>query len=256
MLTTSSNFTENAASLALPEGLQTMSPAMLDATNYYQWIAETIMPVAGQRILDVGGGMGCLLPYFKHAEKLFALDIAESSVAFLEKRFENLSHCEVLLGDINTQAIQKHYIAENVDTILCTNVLEHVEYDDAMLKAFHNILAPKKGALALLVPAHQWLYGTMDEQAGHYRRYSKNKLTQQVAGAGFKIKQTQYFNALAALGWFINGRVFKKSTLSDVEMNTQIRFYDKKLIPVARKIERVFSPPVGLSIIILAEAVL
>lgn len=241
---------------ALPAGLQTMSPAMLDATNYYQWIADVLMPVARQRILDVGGGMGCLLPFFEHAEKLFALDIAESSVAYLKQRFENLSHCEVLLGDINKQSMQKHFITEGVDTILCTNVLEHVEHDDAMLKAFHNILAPQKGALALLVPAHQWLYGTMDVQAGHYRRYDKNKLVQQVTGAGFKIKQVRYFNALAALGWYINGRILKKSTLSDAGMNAQIRFYDKKLLPVARKIESIIEPPIGLSVIVLAEACL
>ena len=236
-----------------PEGLQTMSPAMLDATNYYQWIADTIQPVVKNHILDVGGGMGCLLSYFTRAKQLYALDIAESSVEYLNARFNNVSNCEVVLGDVTHLDVQRKFINAGVNTILCTNVLEHVQNDAAMLTSFYNILSPQNGSLALLVPAYPWLYGTMDEQAGHYRRYDKQQLSQLVTEAGFKVRLIKPFNALAALGWYINGRIFKKQTLTDHNMNQQIRFYDKALIPIVRCIESVITPPVGLSLIVLAD---
>ena len=64
---------------------------------------------------------------------------------------------------------------ERIDTIVCLNVLEHIEDDRATLADFSRVLPPG-GHLALLVPAMPALYGTLDEHLHHFRRYDREPL--------------------------------------------------------------------------------
>jgi 2-polyprenyl-3-methyl-5-hydroxy-6-metoxy-1,4-benzoquinol methylase len=205
--------------------------------------------------LDVGGGTGSLLRYFLDREKLFALDISEDCVTQLRARFQQHHNLSVLLGDITHPDIQSIFLNAKVDTILCTNVLEHVADDRAMLKAFHSILKPQGGHLALLVPAFQSIYGTMDKLAGHYRRYTRQSVFTKLTEQGFQLTSIQYMNSLAVLGWWLNGSVLKTNSLADTSMNLQIIAYDRCCIPVLRAIESLMAPPFGLSVIALAKAV-
>lgn len=234
-------------------GLGTMSPAMQEARQYYQWIADRLRPVIGKRILDVGGGTGSLISYFLDCEKCFALDISEDCANYLKNLFEKQNNVEVVLGNITEDTVQKRFIDARVDTVLCTNVLEHVEHDTAMLEAFYKTLQPAGGKLALLVPAFQSLYGTMDSLAGHYRRYSKQEVSQKLLASGFEIESIQYMNSAAAFGWWLNGKLLKKNSLADKNMNSQILAYDQYCIPLLRKVEAWFSPPFGLSVVALAK---
>jgi 2-polyprenyl-3-methyl-5-hydroxy-6-metoxy-1,4-benzoquinol methylase len=236
-------------------GLTTMSPAMAEAKNYYRWIADQLAPAVGQRVLDVGGGMGSLLSYFLDREALYALDISPECVAYLENIYRNQPNLETILGDVTDPELQVKLKTLGVDTILCTNVLEHVEDDLQMLQAFHQVLKPVNGRLALLVPAHQFLYGTMDTLAGHYRRYNRQEVQNKLIKAGFRVEGIRYMNSLATLGWWLNGRVIRQKELKDKGMNTQILYYDRFGVPMNRWIESWLSLPFGLSVIALAEAV-
>ena len=64
------------------------------------------------------------------------------------------------------------FAAKGIDTIVCLNVLEHVEDDRGALRRLHAALAPG-GRLLLLVPAHEWLYGAIDRAIDHHRRYER-----------------------------------------------------------------------------------
>jgi 2-polyprenyl-3-methyl-5-hydroxy-6-metoxy-1,4-benzoquinol methylase len=235
-------------------GLTTMSPAMLEARNYYQWITAQLEGCVGQRILDVGGGTGSLIRFFLDREKLFALDISEECVAYLQKAYEVHDHVRTILGDVTESSLQSFFKDEVIDTILCTNVLEHVETDEAMLKSFYEILSPVQGKLAILVPAHQWLYGTLDEAAGHYRRYTKRQLQHKLENAGFKVEKLCYMNMAATVGWWLNGLCFKQKKLDATSVNQQILLYDKFIIPLVRNIESIVPIPFGLSVIAIGHA--
>ena len=62
-------------------------------------------------------------------------------------------------------------LSSNVDTIVCMNVLEHIEDDHTTLADFARVL-PAGGHLVLLVPSMKALYGTLDKHLNHFRRYS------------------------------------------------------------------------------------
>ncbi len=54
--------------------------------------------------------------------------------------------------------------------------MEHIEDDEQFLHNAHRALVPG-GTLLLFVPALPWLYGAMDREFGHCRRYVKSDLS-------------------------------------------------------------------------------
>src|SRR5437773_1255865 len=62
-----------------------------------------------------------------------------------------------------------------MDSVVCLNVLEHVEDDMQGLRNIHSVLRPG-GRAIILVPHGQEIFGTLDVALGHYRRYSHEEL--------------------------------------------------------------------------------
>lgn len=153
------------------------------------------------------------------------------------------------LEDVRAELVRKQF-----DTIICLNVLEHIEDDLTALRHMREILERQNGKLLLQVPAHQVLYGTMDALAGHYRRYSRGYLKHQLQDAGFHIEKLFFFNSFGALPWFLNARVLKPKTLEMGVLNTQLVVYDRYFIPILRQIEALIRFPVGQSLMAVAQA--
>src|SRR5262245_50856354 len=160
-----------------PLGADTMSPALRTARNYYDWMAAHFVPVLGRRVLDIGGGYGSQLEHVVDGSRsVLSLDLSADCVAELRRRFSGRDF-EACVGDISDPALVRELAPRGFDTILCINVLEHIEHDERALAAMAEILRRGGGGLFLLVPAHAFLYGTPDELAGHYRRYTRRHLT-------------------------------------------------------------------------------
>ena len=79
----------------------------------------------------------------------------------------------------------------NLVTML--DVLEHIEQEDASLKAVKQLLQPG-GHLLLTVPAFQFLWGPHDESHHHKRRYRASTLRAALETAGFRVKRLSYYN--------------------------------------------------------------
>lgn len=71
------------------------------------------------------------------------------------------------------------------DIVFCMEVLEHVKDDQQLLK---DIISISKRYVVISVPAHQRLFTTSDELAGHYRRYEKQALQELLQDSGLEIK--------------------------------------------------------------------
>jgi SAM-dependent methyltransferase len=235
-----------------PIGGETMSPSMRTARNYYAWIAAQFAPVLGQRVLDIGGGYGSHLEHVVDGNRfVMSLDLSAACVADMRERFRSRSF-DACVGDITDPGVVCELAARRFDTIVCVNVLEHIERDRDALGAMRAVLAPAGGRLFLLVPAHPFLYGTPDALAGHHRRYRRRELVGTLRATGFTVRRAYYFNAVGALPYLVNARLLRPKTLGGA-VDAQLVFFDRFLVPIARPLESVLRLPFGQSLIAIAE---
>jgi hypothetical protein len=91
------------------------------------------------------------------------------------------------------------------------------------------------------------LYTGVDRAVGHFRRYTREELTAKLREAGFDVVQCRGFNRFGSLGWYVSGKILKRTTLSAGQM----KLYER-LLPVAKLVERVPFLP-HLSVIAVAR---
>lgn len=102
-----------------------------------------------------------------------------------------------LVWDIQTPPPDQFH--QTLDTILRSNVLEHLEDDQTVLKHFQQLLK-RNGRLILLIPALPWLFNQLDKDLGHLRRYSRKELASKIEKSHFRILHLTYFNPFGILG--------------------------------------------------------
>jgi glycosyltransferase involved in cell wall biosynthesis/ubiquinone/menaquinone biosynthesis C-methylase UbiE len=215
--------------------------------EYNEWLHSLIDAHLGQRVLEVGSGVGNQTRYFADRERIVASDIEPHYVRELKARFEGRRNVRVASFRFPLAERERDDLrAERIDSIVCMNVLEHIEDDARTLSDFASIL-PTNGRLALLVPSHTRLYGTLDQALGHYRRYERERLADLVRGAGFAIDEVRYLNRPGVLGWWLNSRVLKRRVLPRQQL-AAFRF----IMPFIRR-ERVSPPRFGMSLLVLAR---
>ena len=123
-----------------------------------------------------------------------------------------------------------------------------VEDHAAALRFIHSALVPG-GRAIVLVPAFQFLYGTIDAKIGHFRRYTRRDLLPRMREAGFVIEHSFYMNVIGMAGWFWNNRVRR---IKDEDVG-QIVVFDRFIAPWAEPLERLIPPPFGLSLIAIGR---
>jgi len=228
----------------LTAGLETASMS----ADFTRWIYEEIRPFVKGDILEVGSGMGTYSEMFYRdfSGRLFLTDINPSYLAQLRNKFRN-DRVAVRNLDLDSQEGFEALGDEKFDTIVCVNVLEHIRHDVLSLRSLKRLLRTD-GVLILLVPAHRFLYNTIDRAIGHYRRYTRSELALKLNSAGFVVRQIFYYNMFGILGWYVSGSLRRPA----VDRRAFSHF--NRLVPVFRRIERlVRSRPTGISIIAICS---
>jgi SAM-dependent methyltransferase len=220
---------------------------MARAKNYFAWQRRLIAPHLGSRVLDVGCGVGNLTDMLLDRGVVIAVDKDPECIARLKQR---LGHRRNLLAAVaDATAPEFAALARfGADSCVCANVLEHIWDDRKALAAMTAAIAPG-GAVVLLVPAFQALYGPIDANLGHYRRYSRRGLVQLAESAGLRIEKVRYANLPGLLGWWINARLFKMEAQSE----RQIAFFDRYVVPAVSCLESLAAPPLGQSLLLVAR---
>jgi SAM-dependent methyltransferase len=234
-----------------PEGFATMSPAMAEMEHYPRYLFAQLEPALGRRILEIGVGYGSYTPWLLERGEVLAADISEECLAALKLRHpaERLHTARIDLNDPQSLAPCEAFAP---DSIVCINVLEHIEDDAAALAGLHRITAPE-ARLAIVVPAHPRLYGRMDREAGHFRRYTRRSLRGVLQAAGWSIESCRYINALGAAGWWYHNRLRRTAGLSDPSVNRDMRRADRLLAAVARWTDPLLGLCFGLSVAAIAR---
>jgi glycosyltransferase involved in cell wall biosynthesis len=190
--------------------------ALSKAPRFNRWMGETIRPYVGERVLEIGAGIGNLTRVLIPRVKCYvAADIDGEHRARLATRFQHRHNLHVQHCDLAEAA--DFTSLGGMDTVVCLNVLEHIEDDIQGLRNIHSALA-KGGRAIVLVPHGQEIFGTLDAALGHYRRYSHEELQQKMEQAGFRVERILDFNRISRPGWYVTGKWLKRTTLGAMQM--------------------------------------
>jgi SAM-dependent methyltransferase len=220
---------------------------MQRASRYFLWQATLASEHLGRRVLEVGCGVGNFTRHLLDRDLVVGLDVVEECVTRHNDTFSSYPGVESKQLDILDPAVLalREY---NFDSIACLNVLEHISDDEQALRHMHAVLPPG-GRAVFIVPAFSFLYGPIDRNLGHFRRYSTTSWRRLTRATGFREVVTRYMNLPGFFGWWMNAKVLKKTEQSE----HQIAVFDSLIVPICSRVERVVSPPLGQSLFAVIE---
>lgn len=215
--------------------------------RHYEWVFDVIKPHLGTSVLEVGSGIGVMSKFLIPCSPSLVLsDYAPVYLSILKERFGPLPHLRYELLDLTRPPYDLGGLG--VDTIVCLNVLEHIEKDTEALAALAALL-PRGGRVILQVPNYPRLFGNLDTSYGHFRRYSARSLRGIFERAGLRVRMLRRFNPFSIPGWIVASGVSRNGNLNVSSLRTY-----NALVPVLRKVD-VVSRGAGLSLIACAEKV-
>ena len=214
---------------------------------YNRWLVDRFRHALGSRILEIGAGFGNMTRHLTDAKLLVASDLDPVSVEYMKGVFRDAGNVRVASYRFPLdEATRDELRALDLDTVVCLNVLEHIEEDRKTLADLRDILQPG-GRLVLFVPALARLYGTLDVHLHHFRRYEKAELEEKVVTAGFTLEDCRFVNRPGILGWYVNGKILRRRVLP----RGQLRLF-KLLLPLLKR-EESRPPAVGMSLLAIAR---
>ncbi len=218
--------------------------------NYNKWIFDNLKNFLGESILEIGSGIGNITTYISEntGSQLVLTEILDEFLAVLKKRYGSRNNIKIFKCDVLDKEFVELVSKFDIDTVLCINVLEHLEDD---LKALCQIkrIIKKEGHIVILVPAFNFLYSRWDSVIGHYKRYNKERLVRLLSLAGFRIKKVYYMNFMGFFAWFFSAKILNLSPASaNSIVSKQAIFFDRYAVNPSSVIEGIVHPPFGLSV--------
>lgn len=226
-------------------GSQTLE-SMSQAVWYNRWTLNKFKKYLKGDILEVGCGIGNFTKSLVNYGQVWAVDIDKTYI----KDTWGVTEGKVKVGFGNIETGEYFFDSKHFDSIVCLNVLEHIEKDDQALKNLYNLLK-NNGYLILLVPAHPFLLGEIDKSIGHFRRYIKEKLIKKLESFGFKILNCRKLNFLGAIGWYIAGKILLENKVDE----DKIKMFNF-VAPLVLPLEDIIEPFIGTSILVVAQKIL
>jgi SAM-dependent methyltransferase len=217
---------------------------MSAAPRYNRWQYSRVAPYLGRRVCEVGAGIGNMSNLILDGgpDLLVLADMDSYYRDALRHRFDRAPGVvveELTLPDPSAGSRFRQYA---LDTVVALNVLEHIEDDVEALRSIRTMLQPG-GRAVVLVPALPWLFGSLDRELGHQRRYTRKGLSRLMEEAGFRLRRVFYFNLVGTFGWWFNARFRKVPRIP----SRQLRYFER-VIPFLQ-VEDHVPLPFGQSII-------
>ncbi len=220
--------------------------ALEQAPRFNRWMYETIKPYLGKRLVELGAGRGNISWFLKKHGPMLLTDFDEEYLAILGQKWGYLSRIRVARVDLTEAKDFLNFKDFSPDTVVCLNVLEHIENDQAVLDRLHTVL-PEACRLVFLVPFNPKLYSEFDRQIGHFRRYQKGELEAKMQKAGFCVERQLFFNKMGVLAWWFGNTCLKQRAIT----SRQLKLYNL-LTPAFRMLDP-WLPMAGLSTVVIAR---
>ena len=212
-----------------------------EARNWRSYWTDIIRPLVGVDVLEVGAGIGSVTKVLANDERRWTALEPDAQLAGCIRQWAIANAMNgVTVIDSTIQGVPT---TQKFDTILYIDVLEHIEADAGEMDAAYGHLAVG-GRLIILVPAHPLLYSEFDQAIGHFRRYNKAGMAA-LRPPGAVQDSSAYldsFGLLASLGNLVLLR-------SRMPSPSQVSLWDRRLVPISRKMDAFFGHHVGKSLL-------
>lgn len=216
------------------------------ATRWKSYFSSRIRPFLQGDVLEVGAGIGgtTRILHNDRVKRWVCLEPDQEMVEVLKEDVAvgNLpANCEVAKGILPTDQLEQ----ASFDAILYIDVLEHIDKDKLEVEVASRYLK-KGGFLIILSPAHNWLFSPFDKALGHFRRYNKKMLSALTPDNMVSVR-VEYLDSVGLFASLANRMMLRQSAPS----MEQISFWDKKMVPISKLVDRVIRWRFGKSIIIV-----
>jgi SAM-dependent methyltransferase len=211
--------------------------------NYNEWITKKFLHIArvkaDARVMDFGAGIGTLAKIFFEFTgiKPDCVEVDPEQRAVINQRgFNSYSNLDVTILDY--------------DLIYTSNVLEHIEEDEAVLNKLKSNLKDN-GVIIIFVPAFEVIWTAMDDRVGHRRRYTKKTLLEKLVQSGYEVKSMYYCDSVGFLLSFLFKFLGSKSGEPSL---TSLKIYDNYLLPISKLIDILSFGVLGKNLIAVAQS--
>lgn len=209
--------------------------------NWKAYWSRQIQPFLRGDILEVGAGIGSNIRFLDPgAGRWVCLEPDPALTVQLVENFRGLEprrSYETVCGTLESLAGQQF------DTIIYIDVLEHIDNDREELNRAALLLRPG-GHLIVLSPAHQRLFSPFDVAIGHFRRYSRPML-RTISPSALQLERMRYLDCVGLILSAANMLLLRQS----MPTKTQLRFWDRWMVPISRVLDKLFLYSVGKTII-------
>ncbi len=218
-------------------------------SHYNRWIISIFKKYLGKNILEVGAGVGGLAQFLPKGKTITLSDIRDDYFSLLQKKF----YCKTLKLDIEKESPKN--LLKSFDSILSSNVFEHIKDDQSAFNHSFDLLK-SGGYLCLFVPARPEIYGKLDDDMGHYRRYTTAEATTKAKKSGFRIVSVNYANFIGYFLWWGRGSLLK-SFIRQKSGNNEAdglfaKIFDTFVVPLLY-LENYLHPIFGQSVVLVAQ---
>jgi SAM-dependent methyltransferase len=212
-----------------------------NAINWKKYFSSKIKEFVKGDVLEVGAGIGINAEYLINSSVnswcFLEPDINMTKQITINTKNLKLNNKRIINGCID------QIIDQKFDTIIYIDVMEHIENPMVEIEKAKSRLN-KKGNLIILVPAFNFLYSDFDKRIGHYRRYNKTMLKNEINGILSK-KKLFYLDSIGFFASLANRVILKKS----LPTINNIMLWDRLLVKLSKISDVLFLNFFGKSLI-------
>jgi glycosyltransferase involved in cell wall biosynthesis len=211
------------------------------ARRFVSWQGQTIRPYVGDRVLEIGAGVGSITNQFIPRDLYVAGEQNPNYLTYLRSYAMGKPYLQVAeLDPADPESFSA--LAGQFDTVILLDILELQADPAKTLRTAYSCLR-EGGRVIVQVPQGKGRFGPLDQERGRRRRFEADEVSTLLAESGFRVEHVSDFNRLSVPGWWLNNKVLRRDSFSRV----QLKFFDT-ILPLFRPLEN-FWPWKGLSLI-------